>query len=309
MFSSQRRSMLQRLVHLQARACLAAGTLLALLALPHGQVWAQAQSKEQQNCINQINKNFAKVVKAQGKNISACISAGSKGQLENETIEACMTADDSGKVDKAARKTLTKETKKCLDAPEQLPDFGFVGAALANQVAIEKELALMHAIFGSDLDDPNKGIHPASRNRNTAYCQLDVAKAAQKCLGAKLKVFNGCKKAALKDKVEPAVESAQQLQDKCLGSGPDPMPDPKGRIAKACQDKLGDTITKKCIDKKGVDLARAFSGFDPNDNLLDYIDHRVECQVCLALNAADGLDRDCDLFDDGLANSSCGLGP
>ncbi len=35
-------------------------------------------------------------------------------------------------------------------------------------------------------------------------------------------------------------------------------------------------------------------------------DRLVECEVCQALNQADGLNRDCDLFDDGLSNSSCG---
>jgi hypothetical protein len=287
---------------------LLAGTVLVFLALPHGQAWAQAQSKDKQNCINQINKNFAKVVKAQGKVISACIKAGARGELGGQGIEACMTADNA-KVNKAKEKTVTKETKKCLAAPEQLPDFGFVGAALANRVAIEKELALMHAIFGSDLDDPNRGIQLSFFNKNTAKCQLDVTKEAQKCQDAKLKVFNSCKKGALKGKVGPAVDSAQQLQDACLGRGTDPMPDPKRKIAKACDDKLGATITNKCIDSDGVELARAFSGFDPNDNLQAYIDQKIECEVCLAINSVDGLNRECDLFDDGAANFSCGLGP
>jgi hypothetical protein len=288
---------------------LVAGAVLVLLALPQGQVWAQALSKDQQNCVNQINKNFAKVAKAQAKVISTCISAGSKDQLEAQTIEACMTADNSGKVDQAEQKTLIKEMSKC--KPEQLPHFGFAGAAVANQVAIAKELSLVHAIFGNDLDDPNQGIQLSFFNKNTAKCQLDVAKAAQKCQGAKLKVFNSCKKDALKGKGRPAVESAQQLQDACLGIGTNPMPDPKDQIVKACEDKLGATVTKKCVDAKGVDLARAFPGFDPSDNLQAYIyfDQKIECEFCLAINAVDGFLRDCDLFDDGLANFTCGLGP
>jgi hypothetical protein len=31
----------------------------------------------------------------------------------------------------------------------------------------------------------------------------------------------------------------------------------------------------------------------------------VECQVCLGLNAADDLVRDCDAFDDGAVNGTC----
>jgi hypothetical protein len=278
-------------------------------------VWAQALSKDEQNCVNQINKNFAKVAKAQGKVISACIRAGSEVPPGARTIEPCMIADDGGKVERAEQKTRTKERKKCTDRLEEPPHFGFAGAEVANREAIEKELALIHAIFGSDLDDPdpNKGIQWSFFNRNTTTCQLDVAKTAQKCLDAKLKVFNSCKKSALGDKGGPAVESTQQLQDTCLGSGIDPMPDLKRRIVKACKKQLGNTISKKCVIPDGVDLARAFPvlGFDSNDpnSLLAYIDDRIECQVCLALNAVDGLNRDCDLFDDGVANFTCGLGP
>ena len=38
------------------------------------------------------------------------------------------------------------------------------------------------------------------------------------------------------------------------------------------------------------------------------IDQKIECEVCQALNALDGLNRDCDSFDDGLANGSCSFG-
>ncbi len=34
-------------------------------------------------------------------------------------------------------------------------------------------------------------------------------------------------------------------------------------------------------------------------------DPLVECQICEALNAAAALQRDCDLFDNGSADSSC----
>ncbi len=33
------------------------------------------------------------------------------------------------------------------------------------------------------------------------------------------------------------------------------------------------------------------------------IDQKIECVVCLALNGLDGLNRDCDDFDDGVANN------
>ena len=40
-------------------------------------------------------------------------------------------------------------------------------------------------------------------------------------------------------------------------------------------------------------------------DLGDCLDRLVECRVCLGLNAADALNRDCDDFDDGLTNGTC----
>jgi hypothetical protein len=67
-----------------------------------------AQGKDQQLCINELNKNFAKVAKAQGKDIGACIKDGAKGKLGALTIEACTTADRKGKVGKAKRHRLRR---------------------------------------------------------------------------------------------------------------------------------------------------------------------------------------------------------
>ncbi len=77
-----------------------AGVFLALLALPHTAVWAQEQNKDQQRCINQVNKNFAKVASAQGKEICDCIKAGAKGSLDDETIEECMAPPETTRIAK-----------------------------------------------------------------------------------------------------------------------------------------------------------------------------------------------------------------
>ena len=52
-------------------------------------------------------------------------------------------------------------------------------------------------------------------------------------------------------------------------------------------------------------LAR--SSCDTNDaaQLAACLDALVKCQVCLALNQANALNRDCDDFDDGVVNGSC----
>ena len=69
--------------------------------------------------------------------------------------------------------------------------------------------------------------------------------------------------------------------------------------------KLGGTVSKKC--PVSIDLVAAVPGCSTSDPgvLGDCLDRLVECQVCLALNEADALSRDCDEFDDGAINGSC----
>ncbi|TDJ03375.1 MAG: hypothetical protein E2O73_00190, partial [Deltaproteobacteria bacterium] len=264
-----------------------AGLLLALVALPHGSAQAQL-GQDDQNCINELNKNFAKVAKAQAKDICQCLKNGSKGKLSGETIEECTTSDSKGKVAKAKSKALAKAASKCTVRPP----FGPTAAEGANQVAMSKELDLIHEIFGSDLDT---AIILQSNDKDSGKCQLDVAKATKKCQETKLKAFNQCKKNGLKDQ---SIQSFVDLQA-CMGQ------DPKGKIAKACVEKLSGRIAK-C--DSSVDLSDAFPGCGTDDpgELGSCLDALVECAVCRALNQVDNLARDCDSFDDGVVNGSCG---
>jgi hypothetical protein len=128
-----------------------------------------------------------------------------------------------------------------------------------------------------------------------AKCQVAVAKAMRKCQDTKLKLFNKCKKAGLK---EESITRADELEV-CMGL------ESKGKIAKACDTKLGDTISKKCPGS--VDLPLALPGCNTGDPgvLKSCIAVRADCALCQVLNEADGLARDCDLFDDILENESC----
>ncbi len=77
--------------------------------------------------------------------------------------------------------------------------------------------------------------------------------------------------------------------------------DVKGRIDKACTKGLAKTLQKKC-SPPNVDAL--IPGCAP-DVTAACIDQKIECVVCLALNALDGLARDCDEFDEGVVNGSC----
>ncbi|MEE8549819.1 MAG: DUF4215 domain-containing protein [Gemmatimonadota bacterium] len=257
--------------------------------------------KDQQNCINELNKGFAKVAKKQAKEVCTCIKDGAQGKLGGQTIEECTTADNKGKVADAKQKTISKVADKC-SGPT--PPFGATDATTVNDAAMAKEILLIHDLFGTDLD---QNIISKASDKAAHKCQIDVAKAAKKCQETKLKVFNKCKKDGLKGKVPPGlILSAADLETNCLMTGGDPntpQPDAKGKIAKACVSKLGGKISKSC---SGVIQAAAFPGpcFDA-PNLQACLDALVECRVCRALNSADDLKRVCDRFDDGLANKSC----
>jgi cysteine-rich repeat protein len=255
------------------------------------------QNKDQQKCINELNKNFAKVAKVQGKDIGTCIKDGSKGKLLGQSIEQCTTAENRDKVDNATDKTLSRERIRCR-FPD-FPDFGYTSGTDVNQAAIEKELALIHEVFGPDLD---AAIIPEANNKDASRCQVDVAKATQKCQVTKLKAFNKCKKNGLKGKAAPpgADLPFDDRSDLALCMGYEAQ----GKIFKFCNTKLAAEINDTC---GGVDTVAAFPPCNTGDRgqLRTCLDELVECQVCLGLNAADDLVRDCDEFDDGLANGSC----
>ena len=241
------------------------------------------------------------MAKTQGKDICDCIKDFAKGKSLSPaaTLEECLTADRKGKVAKAKGKTESDEAKKCAGMS---PAFGATDASTVNNAAVQKELNLVHAVFGSDLDVVI-ATEDLAVDKGRSKCQQRVAKSVKKCQDAKLKEFNKCKKLGLKDE---SIQSFLGLQE-CMGQ------DPKGKIAKACDPttgKIRSTINKKC---GSVDFPGAFPqviaipgcGTDDPATLATCLDQIVECQVCLALNQADRLSRDCDEFDDGLTNGSC----
>jgi hypothetical protein len=253
---------------------------------------------------------LAKVAKTYGKHIDRCIKEGSRNRLPGGSIESCVVETGTfgqDKVRDAQDKTLDKAGPSGKCPPLARPDFGATDPNTVNRVALQKELSLIHAVFGSDLDT---AIISEADNRDGSKCQQGVAKAMKKCQDAKLKAFNGCKKSGLSAKSSPQIVNAISLEGCISGRGDSIAADLKGKVEKTCDPasgKIKTTIDKKCIADLG-----AFAGCnDPNGplpsarELATCIDQLVECEVCIALNAADGLDHDCDLFDDGQANGSC----
>jgi hypothetical protein len=246
------------------------------------------QTRGQQACINALNRDFAKLARAQDKAIVNCVK---KKALRDESATACLALPNRG-VDNAWGKTLKDEDRRCTEMP---PDFGPLDANTVNEAAVAAELATLSEIFGSDLD---AALVRQSDDKSTAKCQQAVVKAVHKCQSTQFKEFNRCKKTVLKK----GGATSSEVLTKCLEV------DPKGRVAKKC-DPVSGPLTAKVLPKAcgTVDLSAAFPGCDTADpdELASCLDEAIACRVCLGLSEADGLDKDCDLFDDGTANASC----
>jgi cysteine-rich repeat protein len=269
------------------------------------------QDKDQQRCINALNKSFAKVARARGKAITRCIKDGSKGNLSGQDpIETCL-AGNNAKVENAKQRTNRKYDAQCV--PADPPDFGPTNPDTVNQAAMEKELSLIRAIFGSDLDavivrtdDPGR-----ADARAEARCQVAAAEQARKCQHSKLMTFIACKKDGLNGartgNVYPGADDPFDSPDDLEGCMDfDLIPKATNRTSKACDPKLGRKLSFECED---LDIPSLFPGEcgsaqDPTE-LKDCFERLVECHVCQELNQADALNRNCDEFDNDAADGSC----
>jgi hypothetical protein len=267
-----------------------AAATLTLLAL-HAS--ADVQTKGQQKCIAAINKDVTKVVKAHGKDAATCIKDAGNGSLDGQSAQECAEADNKGKVAGAAGKTLADETKRCSPAP----DFGYTSATLANQAALDEDLALLADVFGTPLEDAITGA-------SGAKCQQKVAKAYGRLETTKLGEFLRCKKLGLKD--ETIVSGA--TLGLCLDTV---ASDFRGKVAKARAKVLKTLASTKCFAASpALDMAALFAGACATDTgdataLEACIDRQVECRICRMLSLVDGLTVNCDAFDDGSVNATC----
>jgi hypothetical protein len=243
------------------------------------------QSAAQQKCLNAVNKDGAAVARTQGKENVAC--------LKGAGTQLCLTADAKSKVLKAKNKTAADATKSC-GTP---PDFGYTSAAIINGAASQGEIDLTADVFGPDLGPAVIGCNP---NKAGCACQQKILKTVEQLASVKLAEFVKCKKAVL----EAGTNSAAGLVN-CIENPGTPgsiAADTKGKIAKTLT-SLNAAITKTCTPPGSAfpGNCTAFSGAA----LANCLDTQVECRVCQIIKAMDGLSVDCDLFDDGLLNTSC----
>ena len=277
----------------------ATGAIALVLACAGGA--AAQQSKDQQKCLNTVNKDGSLVAKAQGKANVGCVKDAGAGKLGG-TAEACLTADLKGKLAKAQARTVADAAKSCTVAP----GFGYPGVAATNAGAEQAELDLVEDVFGEPLD---AAIISCTANKAGCGCQAKIIDDVSKLTDTKLSEFIKCKKTVLKNGANSSAALQGCVDD--AGTAGSIAADTKGKIAKSLV-KLGTDITKKC-DTPGV-TTTSFPGTCTGMSgsaLAQCLDRLVECRVCQAINDMDALFVNCDVFDDAVANGTCfsGTGP
>ena len=272
---------------------------VAMFAAP---AFAQVQDKDQQGCINTMNKSAQKLFQTQGKENSSCIKDETKDKLDelpgSPNAKECLTLDRKGKVAKSKDKTLDLEAKKC--DPNNLPTLGYAGidfpsssltdGLIVNRVNVDQDIEVALGVFSNSLGSI------VSQDKVEGGCQSAVSKASEKLAATFYKEYNKCVKTGLKDET---LDTEGELQA-CLGA------DPKSKISKAAG-KVTDTVTKKC---GGVTLADAFPGDCSGSVASDAefggcVSAVAACRACVAIEQSGGFVGLCDTVDDGVENGSC----
>jgi hypothetical protein len=271
--------------------------------LPLGAAWADPQTKDQQKCINKLNKDGIKVQAAQGKENSECVKRKANDELggsqSGSQAEACLTADGKGKVQKKMDKTSADETKFC---QADVPDFGYTSATNVNDAAQQAELDLIHDLFGAAPVDG--GLFSKNPNVNEAVCQRNVINRVEKLIQTMGREFVKCKKNALAVAKEPFLNGAASAADleTCVDDAGTPgsvLDDAKNKIADRQQNLL-DTILDQCdpggfsFDPFGGACAGLSAG--PAATLRNCLADLAECRFCQFVNDADALNIDCGVF-------------
>lgn len=237
-----------------------------LLATPAAR--AQPQSPAQAKCLSLLSKRVANLVKAQGKEIDACVVALADGVGNSFS---CLTVDAKGGIAKAATKLVDTESTACTEAP----DFGYLGSSALIDAATAHRIALVK----STTSVYEQGL-------SSARCTALFLKGAAKLLGRKLRGFNDCVEKGLAD---ASIQSSADLVG-CF-SAFDSSTDAK--LSKLLSSLASTLDNHQCY------TSGCYDGHAP------CADRTTTCRACQMLRIGEGLTVDCDLLDNGMAEGSC----
>ncbi len=276
---------------------------------------AVPQTSDQQRCVNEMNKRGFYVARDQGKVASSCLSDAENGHPEKlgnppqvQTAQACLTNDVKGKVAKRLTTLAERDADRCLTTPEQLPGFGYSGAATTGPAATAAAIGLVADLFGPDLD---AALVVEAQDKDGARCQQDVLKYTNSVLDAvrkealrhKQNVLEGDDRLTGTDPNAP-VANDLQLQAELEA---DIQADPSERIAKAVA-KLEDKAESRCaiVQARLADLFPGKCSAAASPTALGACAGSAAIgRAFAALAGFDELAIDCDLTDNGVYDLSC----
>ena len=271
-------------------AC-AAACALVLVGSVISTATADVQTPAKQRCLVKVTASGLKVAKAQAREVRACVAVAARGGISSGTGLACLLADPRRRVAASRAKTFLTVGSSCTTPP----DFGFPGATVVNDAAVDEEIGVVRDMYGPDFV---AAVLSADVDPAASKCQAAAQRAYERLLATKLKTFGKCEKAGLKT---AQIASAAELAG-CLDDTRDAA---DKKIAKSLA-KLRSDLDKRCAT---VALASAFPGRCATSlttaDLAACAAEVVDCRACNMLSAMLDLDADCDAFDDGLSNASC----
>lgn len=268
-----------------------------------------AQTTAQQKCVNELNKQGAKVAKDQGKASLGCLKDAANGSLTKlgippqvQTAQACLTNDVRGRVGRDAEVLASRDASLCRATPEQLPPFAYSGAAATQAAVTDAALGLAADLFGPNLD---AALVSDDDDHLAALCQQEVFQRTQAVVDILWKDVLGQKKAVLAGKERLTgsgpVNDANELAAELAASIES---DDKRHVGKIVE-KLVERTVSRCT---GRPLALLFPGACTSATpaaLAACAEKRARARFWASLADADVLDVECDLLDDGLPNGSC----
>jgi len=224
------------------------------------------------------------------------------------TAQACLTNDVAGSVARESARLAARDSQSCLATQEQLPPFGYVGAAEVTAAVQTATLGLVAALFGTDLDT---ALVASAVDREGARCQADVLRYASDLFAALWREALPAKKNALKGSrrvtgtnLKAPVGSAAELEAELITVV---QSDAKGKIARKAS-RLRDRTAERCAGML-TPLSQAFPGVCASAGTPAALGVCAEGVARGAfyrlLAGADALSIDCDLTDDGTGNLSC----
>lgn len=241
-------------------------------------------------CIDKMNNTARLIIRRGGKGDVKCVkkTAGAGGG----SAAACI--DNPADTFKAEAKLLYIFGLQCDPVPAwgvnggtctAVPGDCISGAAAQAANQVTHDILGAAAVVGIDA---------------IGACQYKFVQSAAKVLDNRWRSLRKCKK----DNIDSIADDAS-LVATCLGP---PQPDPDGKIARS-ETKL-DGIVSACIAGGVTPIGASFGGSctgAADGAFAGCVEDRIRCRFCLAVNVADDIapPLDCDLFDDGSANSSC----